>query len=162
MKKNTPQKYVFCFLALLLIAFSTWKYSTLNKNVSKEVPPTAVEENAVQSSSFEFKTIPQGAIPAVKPAPQAAITLVVGAQEIRLKIIPGQSLYQTLSLPENKGMISFFGKEYPGLGFFITDIGPLHQGNGQYLFYYVNGLEATAGISSYIPKNGDVVVWKLK
>jgi hypothetical protein len=28
--------------------------------------------------------------------------------------------------------------------------------------YYINGKEAEIGISSYIPKNGDMIEWKLK
>ena len=74
----------------------------------------------------------------------------------------GETLYQEMSDEKNAGHISFSGKEYQGLGFFVTDIGSLHEGNGKYLFYYVNGVEASAGVSTFVPKVGDLIEWKLK
>jgi len=30
------------------------------------------------------------------------------------------------------------------------------------LLYYINGKEASVGVSTYKPKNGDIIEWKLK
>lgn len=91
-----------------------------------------------------------------------SIVLSTGNINVQLIINPNQTLYQILNDKKNINKISFSGKNYSGLGFFITDIGDLHSGNGKNLFYYINGKEASVGISSYIPKEGDVVLWKLE
>ena len=88
--------------------------------------------------------------------------MAVGDKIIPLFIRAGTSLYDALSSAGDNGQVVFSGKSYPMLGFFVNDIGSLHNGNGKYLFYYINGKEASVGVSSYIPKDGDVVEWKLK
>jgi hypothetical protein len=74
----------------------------------------------------------------------------------------GESLYNILLKEKEANKISFSGKEYSGMGFFMTDIGTLHSTKDHYLMYYINGKEAEIGISSYFPQNGDVIEWKLK
>ncbi len=95
-------------------------------------------------------------------AAESTVKLIAGNKTVLLQFIPGQTLYQLLSMEQNSDVIQFAGKEYSGIGFFITDIGDLHQGNGKYLFYYINGKEASLGVSSYVPAAGDIVEWKLK
>ena len=62
----------------------------------------------------------------------------------------------------SEGKITFEGKEYPALGFFVTEINGLKSGGGKNLMYYINGTEASLGVSSYIIKEGDSIEWKLK
>ncbi len=97
-----------------------------------------------------------------QPENVPSITLKAGSSTIRLPIKEGISLYDSLVLDQQKGLLAFSGTEYPGLGFFMTDIGTLHQGGGKYLVYFINGNDASIGISSYIPKNGDMIEWQLK
>lgn len=91
-----------------------------------------------------------------------SITVIVGDKILHLTSHPDNSLYDILLSAKNSGQIQFSGHTYPKLGFFVTDIGSLHNGNGEYLFYYINNKEAQVGVSSYIPKDGDVISWKLK
>ena len=79
-----------------------------------------------------------------------------------VKFAPNVLLYDALVQEEKEGRIDFSGKMYPNLGFFVTDIGTLHSGNGKNLIYYINGKEATVGVSSYTLKDGDVIEWKLE
>lgn len=90
------------------------------------------------------------------------VSLTAGDLSVDLKISQGRNLYDTLIAKENENLIEFKGKEYPGIGFFVTDIGDLHQGDGKYLMYFINNKEASLGVSSYVPKNGDVIRWELK
>ncbi|MBI2627425.1 DUF4430 domain-containing protein [Candidatus Nomurabacteria bacterium] len=92
---------------------------------------------------------------------QSAIILA-GDTTTHLSFSPNTIFYDALAQAKTAGAISFSGKNYPGLGFFVTDIGTLHSGNGKNLLYYVNGKEATVGVSSYLLKNGDIIEWKLK
>jgi hypothetical protein len=102
-----------------------------------------------------------------KIRPTAAVrlpesTLVAGEITVVLPIGKGETLSVLLSTAQKNGVLSLRGKTYPGLGFFVTDIGTLHQGAGKFLVYYVNGVSASVGASTYIPKNGDHIEWKLE
>lgn len=89
-------------------------------------------------------------------------SMQVGADVVQLKTKEGTTLYEALVQAQSEGKVMFVGQNNPSLGFFITDIGLLHTGNGKYLLYYINGEQAAAGISAYILKDGDVIDWKLE
>ena len=99
------------------------------------------------------------------PALSSAIghaTIRYGIASAQLSFSPGAKLYDVLLQAKKEGALSFSGENYPGLGFLVTDIGSLHQGGGKYLIYYVNGQQASVGVSAYPLKDGDVVEWKLE
>lgn len=114
--------------------------------------------------NFDIKKQKESTYKVIKKDVQqlSSITLTAGETVVNLTIIPGQNLYEILQNKQNKELIYFDGKDYPGLGFFVTKIGTLESINGKYLFYYVNGVEALKGISSYIPQAGDMVEWKIR
>ena len=89
-------------------------------------------------------------------------TVIAGEKTVNLSLTLNSTLYDGLLAAERDGKIELSGKNYPGLGFFVTRIGSLQNGGGEYLFYYINGKEASVGVSSYILQDGDVVEWKLK
>lgn len=89
-------------------------------------------------------------------------TLTTGDFTTALKSKEGTTLYDALKQAEVVGKISLGVKEYPGLGFYVTDIGSLHEVSGKHLIYYINGKEATVGVSLYVPKNGDIINWRLE
>jgi len=91
-----------------------------------------------------------------------SVTVLAGEQTVQLPITPSTTFYDTLVNAQNAGTLTFLGKNYPGLGFFVTDIGSLHMSNGKNLLYYVNGKQATVGVSAYTLKDGDVIEWKLE
>lgn len=57
---------------------------------------------------------------------------------------------------------TFSGKEYSGLGFFVEEINGVKNNTqeGRYWIYYINGKKAQVGISSYILKPNDIIMWK--
>ena len=95
------------------------------------------------------------------PVPALSITMVITGVGTGIPLIENAPLYDSLVAAQKSGLITFTGREYSGLGFFVTDIGTLHGGDGKNLLYYINGKEASVGVSTYIPKNGDVVEWRL-
>lgn len=99
---------------------------------------------------------------AISPKNSVQATVLAGNTTISLAIPENTTFYNALIQAKSEGKIDFEGKNYPGIGFFVTDIGTLHSGDGLDLLYYVNGKEATVGVSSYILKNGDVIEWKLE
>jgi hypothetical protein len=89
-------------------------------------------------------------------------TVRAGTTTAPLEFTDGETLYQALVRAKEQNKIVFTAKEYPGLGFLVTDIGSLSPANGMYLMYYINGTEASTGVSSYTLKNGDIIEWKLQ
>lgn len=90
------------------------------------------------------------------------ITIIAGEEKIKLSATADTLLYNALIQAKNDGIFKFSGKNYPGLGFFVTEIGTLQAGDGKNLFYYINGKKATVGVSSYLLKDNDVIEWKLE
>lgn len=150
----------------------------VSTNAAKE-KPAEVKTIATNESKIPEQTIPTPSpeilkSKIVKPKTETPIrptentqntqsaTILAGDATYHLSFSPGTLLYDALVEGKNMGAISFIGKNYPSLGFFVTDIGPLHSGEGKDLLYYVNGKEATVGVSGYILKNGDVIEWKLE
>jgi hypothetical protein len=92
----------------------------------------------------------------------ANVTVLFGEEKVNLSVSPNTIFYNALMEAKNAGKITFSGKNYPGLGFFVTDFGELHAGSGKDLLYYINSKEANVGVSSYVLKDGDVIEWKLE
>jgi hypothetical protein len=130
---------VLCFLAIF--SFTKYESKEIEKNISgaEDIKPPSLKEHA--DISFNFK---------------------IGEKVVRLQVSKNISLYEALVIAKKKGEINFSGKTYTGLGFFVTEIDSLRNGDGKYLFYYINGKEAPVGVSNYYPQNGDEVLWKLK
>ncbi len=140
---NKKQKNIALVICLVVLAFLIFlkiekAYSPENTNsANKEIPASQVTQTVLS-------------------------TIIVDKEILHLTSIQGESLYSILLKEKENNNFSFSGKEYPGMGFFTTDIGILHSTKDHYLMYYINGKEAEVGISSYVPKNGDIIEWKLK
>ena len=91
-----------------------------------------------------------------------SVTILAGNTTVHLSIPPNTAFYDALLQAKNAGKIEFSGKNYLGLGFMVTDIGTLHAGGGKNLLYYINGKQASIGVSSYSLKDGDIIEWKLE
>lgn len=91
-----------------------------------------------------------------------SINILAGDINVHISFKSGMSLYEVMKEAREKKQIDFKGRNYPGLGFFVTDVGSLHENNNQNLMYYINGQEAEVGISSYLPQDGDIISWELK
>lgn len=162
-KKTT---YIRIFSAALIALFAFFAFSLRERapsaeNSAKNIPKSASVEARSEISLPAQKNTEQKIAPKEERRVET-ITLIAGSSTVSLVIREGQSLYDALRAPENAEKIFFEGREYSGLGFFITSIGSLREGGGKYLFFYVNGEMASSGISSYKPKAGDKVEWKLE
>ncbi|MFA5791455.1 MAG: DUF4430 domain-containing protein [Candidatus Paceibacterota bacterium] len=145
-----------------------WDKTLLNKKIENTeiIAPASLasEKQKTQSAKQTKESVP-------KPKAEAGenkientmpVTVLAGDVTVHLAVTPDTVFYDALVQAENTGKITFSGKNYPGLGFFVTDFGGLHAGNGKNLLYYINGKEATVGVSSYILKGDDIIEWKLK
>ena len=138
MSKNHNKKLYIIFIAVLILAiFFVIPY------VKKE------KSNPEISPITEAKTT-------------ESATILAGNIKTNLSFSKNISLYDVLTKAKSNNEINFSGKNYPGLGFFVNEIGTLQMKDGKNLLYYINGKEASVGVSSYILKNGDIIEWKLK
>lgn len=55
---------------------------------------------------------------------------------------------------------SFSGREFPGLGFFVEEIGGRKNGNGYYWTLFINGTLSEEGASSAQVTPRDTVLWR--
>lgn len=100
---------------------------------------------------------------AVQQNPVTA-TFKVNEEEYTVKTTTNASvlnLMQNLSASSIKPF-SFSGQEYAGLGFFVDEINGVKNdaSANKYWLYYINGENATVGISEYIVKPNDIIQWK--
>lgn len=180
LKKINPQKLLIQLIIITIgaligiSAFPGWnKENTNQNNILPIITPhpnpspnfSNLERGKIESSASGISPLSktegfgEGAGGEVS---SSSITLITGSTKTNLTFTEGQTLYEIFNSKENAGKINFKGKEYTGIGFFVTDIGELHSGGGNDLLYYVNGVQANSGVSVYKPKVGDVVEWKLE
>lgn len=58
------------------------------------------------------------------------------------------------------GELSFSGRDFPGLGFFVEEINGTRSADGYYWILYVNGTSSQTGVSETAVSAGDVIEWK--
>jgi len=171
MQNKNVKFYITRLIALSVLVLALFLILSVSKpQETKELQnpiTTEPEQNIDSETQSEQTPLQPASIEVEKPETQTletveSITVMTGEMAINLPLESGASFYDVLLQAKENGKIEFAGKNYPGLGFFITDIGTLHAGSGKYLLYYVNGKEATVGISSYVLKNGDIIEWKLE
>ena len=142
MKKNNKKLYLGFIITLVFFAFLVISpFFSFEKQAYKKTEALLPFSTEIKDQSF---------------------TLIAREIDTRLPISPNTLLYDALEEVKNTGKITLLGKNHPGLGFFVTEIGSLHSGNGKNLLYYINGKEATVGVSSYKLKDGDIIEWKLE
>ncbi|MEI8130552.1 MAG: DUF4430 domain-containing protein [bacterium] len=107
------------------------------------------------------KTVPQSGAP-ISSTNDPLVSFEAGTVHLSLPFRAGETLYDAMTDAKNAGTLTFSGKEYSGLGYFVTSVGSLSEGNGKHLMYFINDKEASVGVSTYAPKNGDTIMWKLK
>lgn len=90
------------------------------------------------------------------------ITFKIDDREIEASIDDNSTVLDLMNSLMKENKLVFDGKNYPGLGFFVTEINGLKSGDGKNLMYDINGKEASLGVSSYVVKEGDIIEWKLK
>lgn len=89
-------------------------------------------------------------------------TFKIGDDEFVIQVSEHTTVYDAMNSLVSEGKMTFDGKVYQGLGFFVTQINSLTSGDGKNLMYYINDTEASLGVSSYVIKEGDIIEWKLK
>ncbi len=87
--------------------------------------------------------------------------LTVENKKYEIETKNNSSVFEIMQkIKEENSEFSFKYKEHTGLGVFVTEINGKKGGKDGYWIYYVNGVEASVGVSNYKIKNGDIISWK--
>ena len=163
MPKPTKQFYIklLIFFSIIFIISVFWSIKintpaqTLEVNLAKNENLAKTALSAKKQNQNTTKIVEN------KSETQSA-SIITGNVTTQISFAPNTIFYDALVEARNAGILDFSGKNYSVLGFFVTDIGTLHSGDGKDLLYYINGKEATVGVSVYILKDSDVIEWKLE
>ncbi len=152
------KKHILIYILVVIICIFTFIGFIKEKSSSIKVDPlhSLSVETVVQSSKTKDQSTSTSDIF------DGTIQLVAGGINVSLPFMIGERLYDVLENAHNRGGLVFEAHEYSGLGFFVTTIGTLREGYGRNLIYFINGQEASVGVSLYIPRDGDVITWELK
>ncbi len=60
----------------------------------------------------------------------------------------------------SSGTLSFSGREFPSLGFFVESIDGVSNAGGKYWILYHNGAQSQIGASNATISPGDVIEWR--
>lgn len=88
--------------------------------------------------------------------------LTVSGKTYSLNVDPQSTLYDAMLELSQRKELTFSATYHSGIGYFIDEIKGTKNGNNKYWFFYVNGESSTVGVSTYVPKAGDVIEWKFK
>lgn len=126
-----------------------------NKVVSEiisetQVKPLSATEPLIESNSLSKETN------------TISVSFQILDKRYELEISENINVFEAMKKlqDDKKGEFSFHYKEYPGMGAFVNEINGIKGKSGAYWIYYVNGKEASVGVSSYILKEGDSILWK--
>ena len=168
--KNPKKLYIetiilLFFCVVIFFVYTKEEKITTPSQVKTEAPlldKEGVPAGNLKKNPLASGTPPQQGREETIPENTQSATVLAGEMNINLSFLPNTIFYDALIQARDANKITFSGKNYPGLGFFVTDIGTLHAGSRKYLIYYINGKEATVGVSAYTLKKGDVIEWKLE
>ncbi len=133
--------------------------TAISEPTAKTTPKTAQDkpETPVASSSSTATETPP-----TPPQNTLAVTMQINGQKYHLNLSEKSTAYDAMTqLVADKKITAVF-KEFSGLGYFVDEIDGVKtdKSAGKYWIYYLNDKPAQAGISQYILKNNDSLIWK--
>lgn len=132
--------------------------TAISEPTAKTTPKTAPDkpETPVASSSTATET------PPTPPQNTLAVTMQINGQKYPLNLPEKSTAYNAMTQLVTDKKITAVFKEFSGLGYFVDEIDGVKtdKSAGKYWIYYLNDKPAQAGISQYILKNNDSLIWK--
>ncbi|MEK7479712.1 MAG: DUF4430 domain-containing protein, partial [Patescibacteria group bacterium] len=95
----------------------------------------------------------------VKPTEIGVVVSIEGTR-YDASIPADATVLEAMRTLADSGAITFSGREYPSLGFFVESLNGKYGGDGFYWILYVNGKTSETGASQTSLKAGDAVEWR--
>lgn len=155
-------------VSMFIIIFSSYYF--INKE--EDISPVVIEKDTIDTkddfnnevkNNSQIKEIKTENVSALPETNTLSISLVVPGRVYTANIKEETSVFEAMeqiqkeSTPLN--MFSFKYTEHLGLGNFVNEINGVKGTPGKYWIYYVNGKEPSVGVSNYILKDGDSILW---
>ncbi len=147
---------------MLLCSFWNWKINSKSVNTVSDLQIPSFDVQNTSTKNVASPTTRTSEKKLVAKQNDINVNFKILTENFSLFVPESSSVLQALIIAQGQQLTTFSGKEYPALGFFVSDIGDLHSGDGDYLIYYINGKEASVGVSSYELRDGDTIEWKLE
>jgi hypothetical protein len=145
-------------------------YLSILKPVDVEIKTEKINDNIVAfeiipeevAQSQTPEPVPKALAGKIDNSPDIKVLLTVLDKNYELEVKENSSVFDAMKELETKndGDFSFKYNEYPSMGIFVYEINGMKETRGSYWLYYVNDKEASVGVSSYILKEGDSILWK--
>lgn len=170
MRKKLKKKSIYLILGIIAIGLIAYIFF-LKSNSNIQEFETQTQDIQTQEDKVSESSEPKAGTPKVNTAQSTSTSdqavfakarITIAGEDLEVVITDNMSVYDAMNLLKKESKITFEGKNYPGLGFFVTKINSLESGDGKNLMYDINGVEASVGISTYEIKEGDIIEWKLK
>lgn len=169
MKKKTRRILIWT-LAILLVLVGLgiygWESETKQNKTKSNLSESKVQPSAGLAGLVEKKGLANDTkVEPVEPsAPTSASNakIVVNGSEYDI-FADGESLYEIMKnlSEQNPQKFYFKTKTYGGLGEYVDEINGIAPPVGKYWIFYVNGDMSDVGISTFVPKEGDLIEWKI-
>ena len=145
---------IYGFLIIALGLFLIFLLTSNNK--TKDILSNTEIINVQKENTKEIKSVP------LEKVSEKAIQTILEINGTRYEseIKKEISVYDFMTQLKDTGKITFTEKTYSGMGKFIEEINGVKSDRDNYWIYYVNGVEASIGVSNYKINPGDVVSWK--
>ncbi len=125
-----------------------------SKNKTEDIISNTETPNVQKENTKEVKSVP------IEKVKGITNILDVNGTKYESEVNKEISVYDFMNQLRNEGKITFKEKTYSGIGKFIEEINGLKSDGDNYWIYYVNGVEASIGVSNYKISPDDVVSWK--
>ena len=157
---NKKKIYIVIGFVILLIFIISFSYLNFNKKdpslpdvIKKDVQVENLSKPPAIKETIKTKKVSQTA-PKALSVDKIKVSLGVLDKKYEVEIKENPSVFEVMKDLQNReeNNFDFKYKEYPSLGIFIYEINGVKGTPGLYWIYYVNGKEASVGVSNYILK----------
>lgn len=110
-----------------------------------------------------FLYLPRESVSPNLPLTESAVahaTLKIGEKTYSVLVTPGETLLDAMTVLVPTSDLTFTGRDYPSLGFFVESINGIKNEKGMYWILYVNGTTSASGVSATTLKTRDIIEWK--
>ena len=163
---------VIVLVVMVIVALGFFESNKKLDVIVQEVSNTPVQHIEVKEVVEKAKVVSNNNVVVESPTQTAkteevktfnsVATLKIGGGSFRLDFNKDESLYNTLNRLKAAGVITMSGKEYSGLGFFVSEINGLKSSGGKSIIYYVNSEKASIGISNLKLNPEDIIEFKVE
>lgn len=114
---------------------------------------------STQSQDVQKQDYVLGTSDGIQEETAIPVVLSIQGKKYELKVPQQSTVYEAMDLARKTSGLSFQGKDFGGLGFFVEEINGVPQNHPMYWIFSINGKKSQVGVSQYKLQAGDVILW---